>query len=46
MPEFTLPDAEQDRKLKDRLRDRAQRTLEDVLTRQVQQAAAGADPQD
>lgn len=38
--EFALPDAEQDRKIKDRLRDWAQRTLEDTLTRAQQQALA------
>lgn len=38
--EFALPDPEQDRKIKDRLRDWAQRTLEDTLTRAQQQALA------
>lgn len=37
---FQLPDPEQDRKLKDRLRDWAQRTLEDYVTR-AGQAAVG-----
>lgn len=38
--EFALSDPEQDRKIKDRLRDWAQRTLEDTLTRAQQQALA------
>lgn len=38
--EFTLPDPEADRKLKDKLRDWASRMLEDTLTRQVAKAAA------
>jgi hypothetical protein len=42
--EFTLPDPEADRKLKDRLREWAQRMLEDSLTRMAQQAAAEKDP--
>lgn len=42
--EFTLPDPEADRKLKDRLREWSQRMLEDTLTRQSQQAAAEQNP--
>lgn len=38
--EFTLPDKEQDDKLKNRLRDWAQRTLEDTFTRAQQQSLA------
>lgn len=38
--EFTLPDKDQDDKLKNRLRDWAQRTLEDTFTRAQQQALA------
>ncbi|WP_216324515.1 hypothetical protein [Deinococcus aestuarii] len=41
---FALNDPEADRKLKDKLREWAQRMLEDTLTRVAQQAAAPAGP--
>ncbi len=38
--DFTLPDAEQDRKLKDKIRDWAQRTLEDMVEKAMIESIA------